>query len=129
MNLDSSEESGEITGVDQDEPSIMDALNYNQTEPIGETVYEQFQKAIRMERKAGLRNNHRRAKQNKGNTKDPASMYANLLVDTIFDNMPLKEAFSMMIKDNTRDMFAFVTEQMSAKRGLRLFGEASAKAS
>jgi len=131
VNLDSNEESGQITGVDKDEPSIMDTSNDNHAEPTGETVYEQFQNAIRMGCKAGLNNNHRRPKQNKQNkqnTKDPASMYANLLVDTIFDNMSPKQAFSLMIEDNTRDMFAFVTEQMSAKQGLQVFGEAGAKA-
>ena len=34
----------------------------------------------------------------------------------------------MMVEDDTRDMFAFVTEQMSAKRGLKLFGETGADA-
>ena len=42
--------------------------------------------------------------------------------------MPPKQAFSLMIKDDTRNMFAFVTEQMSAKQGLRVFDEAGAKA-
>ena len=55
-------------------------------------------------------------------------MYANLLVDTLFDDMSPQQAFSLTIEDNTRDMFAFVTEQMSAKRGSQLFGEAGAKA-
>ena len=42
--------------------------------------------------------------------------------------MSPKQAFSLMIEDNTRDMFALVTEQMSAKQGLQIFGKAGAKA-
>jgi hypothetical protein len=43
-------------------------------------------------------------------------MYVSLLVDTIFDDMEPEEAFSMMMQEDTSDMFTFVTEQMSAKK-------------
>ena len=127
VNLDGNGEPAQATGVDKDELSIMDTANDNHAEPTSETLYEQFQNAIRIGRKAGLNDDHRQPKRNKQNTRD-TSMYANLLVDTLFDDMSLQQAFSLMIEDNTRDMFAFVTEQMSAKQGLRLFGEAGAKA-
>lgn len=50
-------------------------------------------------------------------------MYACLLVDRVFDDMEPEEAFSLMVEDETRDMFALVTEQMSAKAGLKHFGD------
>ena len=69
VNLDGNEESAQATGVDkddgvEDELSIMDTANNNHAEPTNDTVYEQFQNAIRIGRKAGLNNDHRRPKRN-----------------------------------------------------------------
>ena len=49
-------------------------------------------------------------------TKDPAFEYLN----SVFEDMEPQTVFTMMIEHDSVEMLSFVTEQMSAKRGLKI---------
>ena len=61
---------------------------------------------------------------NRGKTKDPAFEY----VHTLFESMDPETVFTLLTGCESDHILLFLTEQMSAKRGLRQFGNAGAQA-
>ena len=108
------------------EPNVVEAIE-DEEPPTQRSEYEIFQDAERIGRESANDPTSSRPVREK-KKHDPAYTYANILVDTVFDDMEPEEAFSLMTDGDGNDMLTFVTEQMSAKRGLRLFGEDGAKA-
>ena len=67
---------------------------------------------------------HRPPRQHASKAKDPAFEYIN----SMFEDMEPEMVFTMLMEHDSSEMLSFLTEQMSAKRGLKQFGTAGAEA-
>ena len=63
-------------------------------------------------------------RKDRKSTRDPSFQY---MITAIQDLEP-EAAFALLMGDDSEQVFNFLTEQMSAKRGLQQFGEAGADA-
>ena len=62
-------------------------------------------------------NDGTRLQQERRSTNDPAYEY----IYAIIDDLDPADAFALMVTDEMDDIITMITEQMSAKKGLRLF--------
>ena len=69
-------------------------------------------------------NNQRPPRRHASKANDPACNYLNMM----FEDMEHQTVFTMLMEDDSHEMLSFLTEQMSAKRGLKHFGTAGADA-
>ena len=67
---------------------------------------------------------HRPPRRHASKAKDPAFEYIN----SMFEDMEPETVFTMLMEHDSSEMLSFLTEQMSAKRGLKHFGTAGAEA-
>ena len=98
-------------------------LEDDDTHPITES--HKFQQAV----SDGISRAHegniqRPTRRHAKKAKDPAFEYINL----IFNKMEPQTVFTMLMEQDSTEMLSFITEQMSAKRGLKQFGTAGADA-
>ena len=106
-----SQQSHENTGVQQeDEPPTLSDI-FEQAADTGRLAASQHS------------NTHNLRRDRKG-TRDPNFQY---MITTIQDLEP-EAVFTLLMGDDAEQIFNFLTEQMSAKRGLQQFGEAGADA-
>ena len=107
----STQQSRENTGVPQeDEPPTLSDI-FEQAADTGRLAASQHD------------NTHNLRRDRKG-TRDSNFQY---MITTIQDLEP-EAAFTLLMGDDSEQIFNFLTEQMSAKRGLQQFGEAGADA-
>ena len=143
--LDHTEESGEITGADEvyeedvdtgsqtganhteeqtgAEPSCNDedsTITVEEDEAGGHTLQQEFDDAEQQGMRAA-RDGSGRPKRNTKLARDPSFLY------NIFDSNP-KEAFDYLMHTDYEESICLLTEQMTAKKGLKRFREAGAKA-
>ena len=69
-------------------------------------------------------NDQRPARRHANKAKDSAFEYLN----SMFKDMERQTVFTMLMEHDSSEMLSFLTEQMSAKRGLKHFGVAGADA-
>ena len=69
-------------------------------------------------------NNQHPPRRHASKANDQALNYLNMM----FKDMEHQTVFTMLMEDDSHEMLSFLTEQMSAKRGLKHFGTASADA-
>ena len=112
------QQSHENTGVQTPE-----CMETREDEPP--TLSDIFEQAADTGRLAALQhsNMHNLRKYRKS-TRDPSFQY---MITAIQDLKP-EDAFTLLMGDDAEQVFNFLTEQMSAKRGLQQFGEAGAEA-
>lgn len=84
------------------------------------TVQEEFDEAI-AEGKRSATDDSMRSKRQAKPKRDPSFLYS------IFESSP-EEAFNYLMSKDYEDTYCFLTEQMTAKKGLKRFKEAGARA-
>ena len=105
--------------ADTEEESLVD----DDTHPTTEST--KFQQAVADGiTRAHDVNDQRPARRHANKAKDPAFEYLN----SMFEDMEPQTVFTMLMEHDSSEMLSFLTEQMSAKRGLKQFGVAGADA-
>ena len=105
--------------VDTDDESLADE------DPQPTTESSKFQQAVADGiTRAYDGNDHRPPRRHASKAKDPAFGYIN----SMFEDMEPETVFTMLMEHDSSEMLSFLTEQMSAKRGLKQFGTAGADA-
>ena len=105
--------------ADTDEESLVD----DDTHPTTEST--KFQQAVADGiARAHDVNDQRPARRHANKAKDPAFEYLN----SMFEDMEPQTVFTMLMEHDSSEMLSFLTEQMSAKRGLKQFGVAGTDA-
>ena len=119
----------ENTGVDPEENTGVSEIPVprepdHTEEPVKMTEEEQFEEAESIGRaNAADEQATRPHRTNRGPRLDPDFRYLNILSD-----MDPEAIFSFLMGDDADDMLTFLTEQMTVKKGLKLFGAAGADA-
>ena len=119
------------TGVQQeDEPPTLPTQQSHENTGVQQedqppTLSDIFEEAADIGRLAASQhdNTHNLRRDRKG-TRDPNFQY----MITTFQDLEPEAAFTLLMGDDSEQIFNFLTEQMSAKRGLQQFGEAGADA-
>ena len=127
--LNQSEQPHESTGVKshedtviQNEHIIEDAGEHDDEAPTLSDLFEQAADSGRLA--ASQQNNTHNLRKNRMGTRDPSFQY---FIATIQDLEP-EAAFTLLMGNDAEQVFNFLTTQMSAKKGLKQFEEAGAKA-
>ena len=115
---DDATEPVESTGADDQSIASKGEDDDEQDDPI--TLNDEFQGAEERGRKAATNSENRQKREHKPK-RDESFLY------NIFNASPA-EAFSYLMSSNYEESFCFLTEQMTAKKGLKRFKEAGAQA-
>ena len=108
---------------DTDDDLVEDDDSLEDIHPTTES--HKFQQAVSDGISRALEGNGQRLRRRQTKkVKDPAFEYINL----IFKDMEPRTVFTMLMKQDSTELLSFMTEQMSAKRGLKEFGTAGADA-
>ena len=134
VHIDDTDESAGVenpnnTGVGENaapmmESTVEDELSDDEdTHPITES--HKFDQAVADGKSRAIdRNDQRPPRRQANKVHDPAFDYLNL----ISEDMDHPMAFTMLMDHDSDEILTFLTEQMTAKRGLKQFGDASADA-
>ena len=106
----------------QDEDSINDAGEKEDDAPTLSDLFDQAADSGRLA--ASQQSNTHNLRKNRANTQDPSFQY----FATAMQDLEPEAAFTLLMENDAEQVFNFLTEQMSAKRGLQQFGEAGAEA-
>ena len=133
-------EAHETPGVGDNEPGVHDhieedgveAENAGVEDPDGsesqsesETESDAFARAEALGRQRAIAGTTEQpTRTNRGKTRDPAFEY----LHTLFGSMDPETVFTLLTGRESDHILSFLTEQMSAKKGLRQFGNAGARA-
>ena len=117
------------TGVGDNIPARLEADTDDESsadeDPEPTTESSKFQQAVTDGiTRAYDENGHRPPRRHASKAKDPAFEYIN----SMFEDMKPETVFTMLMEHDSSEMLSFLTEQMSAKRGLKHFGTAGAEA-
>ena len=129
---DEQEPTNESLGV-EDEPNqqshentgVQTTERMESTEDEPPTLSDVFEQAVNTGRLAASEHSStHNLRKDKKSTRDPSFQY---MITAIQDLEP-EAAFTLLMGDDSEQVFNFLMEQMSAKRGLQQFGEAGADA-
>ena len=121
-NRDATDGSSEHIAPEDRPPDAMSESTGTNSEDESETEYERFQRAQK-EGAAAAHGDGGRPRRTKRSPRRLIEEHANMLVSTVFNDMTPEAVFAFMMADDGHDMITFVTEQMTASKGLRRFGQ------
>ena len=111
-------------GVEAENAGVEDP-DGSESQSESETESDAFARAEASERQQAVAGTTERpTRTNRGKTKDPAFEY----LHTLFGSMDPETVFTLLTRRESDHILSFLTEQMSAKKGLRQFGNAGAQA-